>query len=363
MNRRRVTTAILAMLTGLGRIASAGENTEPLTGETRVYYIAADEVDWNYAPAGNVLAGMECCGDDTPWLKRGKDSQPPVFKKAVFREYTDETFTQLKPRAPAWEHAGILGPILRAEVGDRIEVTLKNNTAFPVSLHAHGVHYLKPYEGAGYPDGTSGSDKDDDAIAPSDSYTYRWQVPLRSGPGPDDPSSVVWLYHSHVNSPQDMNTGLIGALIVTRHGAARADGSPQDVDREFVTLFMNFNEAESRFAMRNARLLASDGHADLNRFHSINGYVFGNLPMMRMKLGERIRWYLVALGDDSDLHTPHWHGNTVLHEGHRTDVIELLPASMKVADMRADNPGIWLYHCHVNDHVKAGMAGRYEVEK
>jgi FtsP/CotA-like multicopper oxidase with cupredoxin domain len=351
---------IPAIILGLGRIAAA-EPAEPLTGETRVYYIAADEVEWNYAPAGNVLFDLQCCGEDAPWLERGKDGRPPVFKKAVFREYTDETFAHLKPREPAWEHTGILGPVIRAEVGDRIEVTLKNNTSFPVSLHAHGVHYLKPYEGAGYPDGTSGSDKDDEAIAPSDSYTYRWQVPTRSGPGPADPSSVVWLYHSHVNSPQDMNTGLVGALIVTRHGAARADGSPKDVDREFVTLFMNFNEAESRFSLRNAGLLASGGEAGLNRFHSINGYVFGNLPMMRMKQGERVRWYLVALGDDSDLHTPHWHGNTVLHEGRRTDVIELLPASMKVADMRADNPGIWLYHCHVNDHVKAGMAARYEI--
>ena len=362
MRPARCIAAALVLVMNSAGPARAGEAPEPLTGETRVYFIAADEVEWNYAPAGNVLAGLECCGDDTPWLKRGNDGKPPVFKKAVFREYTDESFSRLKPRAAAWDHAGLLGPVMRAEVGDRIEVTLKNNVSFPVSLHAHGVHYLKPYEGAGYPDGTSGSDKDDDALAPGDTYTYRWQVPTRSGPGPGDPSSVVWLYHSHVNSPADVNTGLIGVLLVTRHGAARGDGSPQDVDREFVTLFMNFNEAESRFALRNAALLAG-GRTDLNRFHSINGYVFGNLPLMRMKLGERVRWYLVALGDDSDLHTPHWHGNTVLHEGHRVDVIELLPASMKVADMRADNPGIWLYHCHVNDHMKAGMAGRYEVEK
>lgn len=355
--------AAWAMLLSTAGIAPGAEPPEPLTGETRSYYLAADEVDWNYAPAGNVLADLECCGDDSPWLKRGKDERAPIFKKAVFREYTDDTFTQLKPRAAAWEHAGILGPIIRAEVGDRVEVTLKNNVSFPVSLHAHGVHYLKPYEGAGYPDGTYGSDKDDEAIAPGDHYTYRWQVPLRSGPAPDDPSSLVWLYHAHVNSPKDMNTGLVGALIITRHGAARADGSPKDVDREFVTLFMNFNESESRFAPRNAALLNPGRGGDLNRFHSINGFVFGNLPMLRMKLGERVRWYLVALGDKTDLHTPHWHGNTVLAEGHRTDVVELLPASMKVADMRADNPGIWLFHCHVNDHMQAGMAGRYEIEK
>lgn len=363
MNPCRVSAVSAVVGLTLALAGFAAETAEPLTGETRIHYVAADEVAWNYAPAGNVVQSLECCGDDSPWLKRGADARAPVFKKAVFREYTDETFTQLKPRDPAWEHAGILGPILRAEVGDRIEITLKNNTSFPVSLHAHGVHYLKPYEGAGYPDGTTGSDKDDEAIAPSDSYTYRWQVPTRSGPGPDDASSVVWLYHAHVHSPKDINTGLIGAMIVTRHGQARPDGSPKDIDREFITLFMNFDESQSRFAPRNAALLAPGGSTAANRFHSINGYIFGNLPMLRMKAGERVRWYLVALGDNTDLHTPHWHGNTVLHEGRRTDVIELLPASMKVADMRADNPGIWLYHCHVNDHVKAGMAGRYEIVK
>lgn len=359
--RRALVIGALA-LRGVLLLAS-NEHEEPLTGEVRVHYIAADEIAWNFAPADNVLAEMECCGEAKPWLQRGPERKPPIFKKAVFREYTDDTFTQLKPRPPEWAHAGILGPILRAEVGDRIEVTVKNNTTFPVSFHAHGVHYLKPYEGAHYADGTTGSDKDDDSIAPGESYTYRWGVPTRAGPGPSDPSSLVWLYHSHINSPKDVNTGLVGALIVTRHGVARPDGSPTDIDREFVTLFMNLDEPESWLANANAPLLNPAPAGNTNRFHGINGFVFGNLPILRMKNGERVRWYLVALGGEHDLHTPHWHGNTVLHEGRRTDVVELLPASMKVADMRADNPGMWLFHCHVSDHIKAGMAGRYEVEK
>jgi len=85
--------------------------------------------------------------------------------------------------------------------------------------------------------------------------------------------------------------------------------------------------------------------------------------MLRMKVGKRVRWYLVTLGDSTDMHSPHWHGNTVLHERRRTDVVELLPASMKVADMRAGKPGVWLCHCHVEGHVKAGMVGRYEIEQ
>jgi FtsP/CotA-like multicopper oxidase with cupredoxin domain len=31
------------------------------------------------------------------------------------------------------------------------------------------------------------------------------------------------------------------------------------------------------------------------------------------------------------------------------------------ADMKADNPGAWLFHCHVNDHITAGMIARYRV--
>jgi Multicopper oxidase len=46
----------------------------------------------------------------------------------------------------------------------------------------------------------------------------------------------------------------------------------------------------------------------------------------------------------------------VLEDGRRrTDVVELLPATMKVADMVADNPGAWLFHCHVAEHMMEGM--------
>jgi manganese oxidase len=34
---------------------------------------------------------------------------------------------------------------------------------------------------------------------------------------------------------------------------------------------------------------------------------------------------------------------------------------MVIADMRPDDVGVWLFHCHVNDHLTAGMATRYRV--
>ena len=61
------------------------------------------------------------------------------------------------------------------------------------------------------------------------------------------------------------------------------------------------------------------------------------------------------------MHTAHWHGQTVLNSGKRTDVVELLPGSMVTVDIIARTPGNWVYHCHVADHITAGMSARWHV--
>jgi manganese oxidase len=106
---------------------------------------------------------------------------------------------------------------------------------------------------------------------------------------------------------------------------------------------------------------SSDEFNESNLMHSINGYVFGNSPMVTVKKGQRVRWYVMSMGTEVDLHTPHWHGNTVTVMGMRMDTVQLLPAGMIVADMVPDDVGIWLFHCHVNDHITAGMLTRYQV--
>ena len=355
-------------------------------GKTRTYYIAADEVDWDYAPGGvNKMMGMKFDGYSKVFVERGPHRIGTVYRKAIYREYTDETFSQLKPRPAEWATAGILGPILRAEVGDTIKIIFKNNATRPYSMHPHGVFYDKDSEGAPYDDGTSGPDKEDDAVPPGKTHTYIWKVPERAGPGPNDPSSVVWLYHSHTNELKDVESGLVGAMIITRHGMADADGKPKDVDREFVCLFLLFDENVSWYLDHNIRTFTSDpkgvkklefapvddqgnfsgvgsGFTVANAKFAINGYIYGTGPMMTMKKGERVRWYLVALGEQFSVHTPHWHGNVVLHDGKRTDVVPLMQAQMETVDMVPDNPGIWMFHCHIDDHMDAGMVTLYKVD-
>jgi manganese oxidase len=261
----------------------------------------------------------------------------------------------------------LLGPVIRAQVGDTIKVTFRNNCSFPASVHPHGVFYDKKDEGAPYNDGRTGPDKVGDAVAPHQQYVYTWQVPERAGPGPMDGSSVMWMYHSHTNEVPDVYSGLAGPIEITARGKARPDGSPKDVDREIFVLYVVMDENASHYLEAERTKLAQPPAAtdkafqQSNKMHAINGFVYGNGPMMTMRLGQRVRWYVMSIGNEVDVHTPHWHGNTVIAGGMRTDTISLLPAAMVVADMVPDNPGIWLFHCHVSDHITAGMQARYQV--
>jgi hephaestin len=187
-----------------------------------------------------------------------------------------------------------------------------------------------------------------------------------------DGSSVMWMYHSHADEVRDDYAGLVGPMVITAADAAGEDGTPTDVDREFFVQFKVSDENASPYLKRNIDRFAGDpgsvdpadeDFSESNLMHSVNGYVFGNLPLeaLTMRTGERVRWYLMGMGSEVDLHTPHWHGNTATSLGMRTDVVNLLPATMVVADMVPDDPGTWLFHCHVNDHISAGMLVRYKV--
>ena len=239
--------------------AAGGSQVATVTaGKERDYFIAADEVKWNYAPLGfNAITGKPFDDVADTYVKAGPDRVGSTYTKCLYHGYTDATFTKQPPRRPQDAYLGLLGPVIRAEVG---------------------------------------------------------------------------------------------------------------VDREVFGLFSVMNENNTHYIDQEIKALpqppadpGSDEFTESNLMHSINGHVFGNGPMVTVKKGERVRWYVMSMGTEVDLHTPHWHGTTVTVMGMRMDTVQLLPAGMVVADMVPDDVGIWLFHCHVNDHVTAGMLTRYQV--
>lgn len=296
----------LAIPLGLANPATADQ--------IREYWISAEQTVWDYAPGGQNLI--------RPKKDLGVWGTTTRYNKYRYFAYTDGTYTT-RVKHPEW--MGILGPQLIGEVGDTLKVHFKNMSDRPLSMHPHGMRYDEDNDGADLR-GAGG------IVDPGKSYTYTWLLDEKAGPGPTDPSSIVWVYHSHVKPVEEIYAGLIGSIVVTAKGMATSplNPTPKDVDHSFTTMFMVFDE--------------EDGN-EAGLMHAMNGYIFGNLRGMEVDQGDIIRWHLIGMGSENDIHTAHWHGETVLNGGRRTDVINLMPATMTSVTMTADNPGTWLYHC------------------
>ena len=380
-NVRRAVLGSLFLLTAAiaeaqtAHVVSQARRGSAAGGRVRTYFVAADEVDWTFIPArgDQALTGRKDNFAGDPGAAGTIDPNATTYRKALFREYTDSSFRTLKPPGERWVHLGVLGPLLRAEVGDTIRVVFRNHATRPYSMHPHGVFYRKESEGTSYLDGTRGADRMDDSIPPGRTHVYTWPVPERAGPASGDGSTAFWLYHSHVDEGKDINSGLIGPIIVTRRGMAREDGSSTEFDREFVVDFGMFDEADSWYLDSNVVRLYGDPKKfarddakvrEFHRFFTINGFLEGNGPMLTMRQGERVRWYLFTNPNELtawDIHSPHWHGQTLVANHMRTDMIMLTPMMTAMADMVPDNPGVWLFHCHMNGHFTGGMYTRFTV--
>ncbi|HET7229121.1 MAG TPA: multicopper oxidase domain-containing protein [Longimicrobium sp.] len=184
----------------------------PAETQLRTFYIAADEVGY---PEG---APAPAAGQPA--------ASPGQYRSAVYQEYTDSTFTRVKPRPADWEHLSFLGPLIRADVGDTIRVVFRNRVRFPANVHPDAVLHHPEVQAslsASTPSaaGGLGSDGDDSAVAPGATRVYTWAIPSSAGPGPDDHGSVLWLYHSRTGTANGVDAGLIGPMIIYKRGALR----------------------------------------------------------------------------------------------------------------------------------------------
>ncbi|XP_008593125.1 PREDICTED: coagulation factor V-like, partial [Galeopterus variegatus] len=130
--------------------------------------------------------------------------------------------------------------------------------------------------------------------------------------------------------------------------------------REFVLLFMVFDEEKSWYYEKKARRSwrhASSEVKKTHEFHAINGMIY-NLPGLRMYEQEWVRLHLLNVGGPQDIHVVHFHGQTLLENGtqqHQLGVWPLLPGSFKTLEMKASKPGWWLLDTEVGENQRAGM--------
>ena len=282
-------------------------------GRVREYWIQARSRRWDIAPK-----------KVDEWMKqriRGRTRFPAFAYQPMSAGFVEPLG---RPRIP--------GPTIEAEVGDLLKIHFRNaDTRFnqAVTMHPHGVKYNPEYDGAYMGDHTRAGG----FVAPGEEFTYLWEC---------TPDAVgVWPYHDHgPNHILNTMRGLFGPVIVRPKGAPRPDV-------EQVLFLHSFAEQVT----------------GLGRFFQVvNGRSgAGNTPTIRARVGQDVA--LHAIGLDNNFHTFHLHGHRWKDpSGAFVDNPGFGPNETVTARFTEDNPGRWLWHCHVFSHQAAGMAGWYVVE-
>ncbi|KAL0078938.1 Cupredoxin [Phycomyces blakesleeanus] len=311
------------------------ELDKPMNGIVRTYYIAADEVVWDYAQESKT---NELPKDPSLsiWTTASSTTLGSKYYKALYREYSDETFSTLVER-PHWQ--GAMGPILRAEVGDTIVIHFWNRASYNFTLHPHGVLYEFEMEGAVYKGATEES-----SIAPGHNYTYSWKALPRAGPGPNDGNSLVWGYHSHVTE-NDIYAGLFGAIVIYRPGKLTKEA----VSEEVVTALFGSDENLSPYLTRTIKELGpqldiSGIQKDRTTRHafyrsnvkqSINGIMYSSPSDLVVSRSSLTQWHLLGWGSFLDMHDVSWDNASVLMYGQKVENVKLFPASFRTVQVQA----------------------------
>uniref|UniRef100_A0A8C1IQM9 Coagulation factor VIII, procoagulant component n=1 Tax=Cyprinus carpio TaxID=7962 RepID=A0A8C1IQM9_CYPCA len=332
----------------------------------RSYYIAAEEIMWDYGinkPA-QLIKPRE--------VRRGMRKYFPAYKKVVFRAYQDRDFKHPIKRGELDEHLGIMGPVLKAEINDVLTVVFKNLASRPYSFHLHGVYdkmqgSFSPGTG---PEGTKAEEVPGDPVPPGEERVYNWRISRRQGPSASEFDCKAGAYYSDVNMEKDINSGLIGPVLICRPGTLRPHVLLQPDVTDFFLLFTTFDERKSWYLDYNTRKFCTppcQAKVDdpwfetSNKFAAINGYVSETLPGLIVEQYRTARWHLLNVGSQGEFHAVHFHGlpfGVGKDQEHRMGVFNLYPGVFGTVEMRPTIVGTWLIECTIGEHQMAGMRAK-----
>ncbi|CAO3662645.1 unnamed protein product [Umbelopsis vinacea] len=337
----------------------------PPTGIVRKHYVKIEEITWDYSPDQWDYYHNKSLSESPAmlWTSQSTTTVGTRYRKSVYREYNDSSFDHAID-IPEWQ--GMMGPIFRGEVGDTFEIHVKNQASKNYSMHPHGVKYEFEMEGAIYQDALYNS------IKPNHTFIYRWDIPPRSGPGPQDGDSLVWGYHSHV-SETDLFDGLFGAIIIYRAGILDKSTKSKNVDNEIVTTALVIDENHSSLFGQtlqdwSAKLVMNDiqsSESKMKEFKlsnmkaSINGIMFGGPKDFTMKVGQTIDWYLIAWGTDFDAFSISWTNAEVSKYNKSVQQVDLLPASFATVRVAPVESGKSSLGCNI--HSSQGLVMEFNV--
>lgn len=330
--------------------------------KTWTHYIAAEEMDWDYAPMKPASLDRNTT---SLFLEAGPQRIGSKYKKVMFVEYEDASF---KTRKMSQEDKGILGPVLKGEVGDQFKIVFRNLASRPYNIYPHGLTSVRPYHAMR---SSQAKDVKDIPIAPGQSFTYSWRVTTEDGPTQADPRCLTRFYYSSVNPERDTASGLIGPLLICFKKSMDQRGNQIMSDETRLVLFSVFDENRSWYLEENIRRFCTDAaHVDTqdpqfyasNMMHTVNGFVFDNLKL-NVCLHEVVYWYVLSVGAQTDFLSVFFSGNTFKRNAVFEDVLTLFPFSGETVFMSVEKPGTWTLGCLNPDFRERGMHAKFTVSQ
>ena len=235
-----------------------------------------------------------------------------------------------------WTYNGeIPGPIMYANVGDKVRVVLKNDLPESTTLHLHGIRV---------PNAMDGVDPfTQDPIKPGDTFNYEFTAL----------ETAIGMYHSHHNAQIQISNGLSGALIIgdwKEMAMKAAAGRTGDAD----------GKAEQEVVMA----LNDTGTIGL----SLNGKSFPATAPYSLKVGETMVVHYFnegAMAHPMHLHQPSGlvvaRDGSVLDSPYFADTISVGPGERWTVVYTAKDAGVWAWHCHILTHAETSTGMRYMV--
>lgn len=242
----------------------------------------------------------------------------------------------------AWGYNGSFpGPLLELAKGDLVRIYVTNNLPAPTTVHWHGV--ILP---CGM-DGVSGLTQP--AIPPGETFLYEFVFP----------DSGTFMYHSHHDTMTQEGMGLVGMIVVHDREPDKAKRPNRDFAILLHEWFVSVGTARPN-------PLEESGFNIL----TMNGKVMPATEPLLAKTGDRV-W--IRFGNLSAMshHPIHLHGYAFKTIGTgggwapdpslvTPEATVLVPVgTAKVIEFVADNPGDWIFHCHMTHHMMNQMGHQF----
>jgi len=275
------------------------------------------------------------------------DDPPPQVREFTLTAAEIDWEFQPGTVVRAWAYNNTLpGPEIRVRQGDTVRITLVNNLPLGTTIHWHGINVPPAMDG---PAGLNQA-----PVEPGEEFVYEF---VATEPG------TRW-YHSHTDVATQVMLGLYGSFIVEPK-----DGEAEESDRDYTYVLSEWDlemtpdvaTGKAPRGPRDSQLRGGELGTDL---FLMNGKTHEAIPPIVVATGDSVRIRLINAGTVAHPFHPHGHsfrivttdGNPVPRDAQLTkDTVWIAPGERYDIVFEANNPGVWMAHCHIENHAANGM--------